>query len=224
MKRAKQNGMLSRLLYRLYRINRHRVRRYIRSLVTRLEGGEFYSTTLRRIFEHYHQVKIGLYTQGGCFIPFHVDKHTTIGRYCSIARSVRIMNRNHPLNFKSTHAFFFNPRCGICSEDPIAHIPLTVGNDVWIGHGALVMPNVREIGTGAVIAAGAVVNKDVPPYAVVVGNPGRVVRFRFDKEIIDDLLQSCWWEKSIDELLPELPFFQKQYGEEKPGENSGACG
>lgn len=203
---------MNTLLYKLYGINRISIRSAIINQVIRLEGGEFNSETLREIFKRYHKVQIGLYTHGGCFIPGQIDKHTIIGRYCSIARTARAMNRNHPMEFKSTHAFFFNPNLGICDKDNIEHIPLDIGNDVWIGHNAMIHPHVRSIGDGAVIGAGAVVNKDVPPYAVVVGNPARIVRFRFSKEVIQELLDSKWWEKSIEELKPHIRDFQHFMG------------
>jgi acetyltransferase-like isoleucine patch superfamily enzyme len=203
---------MNTLLFKLYSINSVKIKKMIIRRVVRLEGGEFYSETLREIFKQYHKVRIGLYTHGGCFVPGQVDKHTTIGRYCSIARTARAMNRNHPMEFKSTHAFFFNPNLGICDKDNIEHIPLNIGNDVWIGHNALILPHVRTIGDGAVIGAGAVVNKDVPPYAVVVGNPARIVRFRFSKEVIQELLDSKWWEKSIEELKPHIRDFQQFMG------------
>jgi acetyltransferase-like isoleucine patch superfamily enzyme len=193
-------SLVATLFYHLYGKSGQSARTFIRKLVTRLERGEIHSRTLRRIFCDYHQVVIGLYTHGGCFVPGAIDNHTIIGRYCSIAHGVRTMNRNHPMEFKSTHAFFFNPELGRCREDRIAFTPLEVGNDVWIGAQAIIMPHVRQIGHGAVVAAGAVVNKDVPPYAVVVGNPARVVRFRFPKPVIEQLLASHWWEKPIDQL------------------------
>lgn len=189
------------LLFKLYAIKRSFIRRAVRRLLRRAEGGNLYSPTLRKIFKEYHGVDIGLYmSSSSCFEPGTIDKHTTIGRYCSIADGVRVMNRNHPMERRSTHGFFFNPRLGFASTDTIEYIPLDIGNDVWIGSNALIMPHVRSIGTGAVIAAGAVVAKDVPPYGVVVGNPARVVRFRFPQEVIVELLDSRWWEKSIEEL------------------------
>ena len=115
-----------------------------------------------------------------------MDRHTTVGRYCSIATTVRVMNRNHPMNYKSMHAFFFNPKLKYCKDDNVEYIPLQIGNDVWIGHNAILMPHVKNIGDGAVIGAGTVVNKDIPPYAVVVGNPSRIVRYRFSKEKNDE--------------------------------------
>jgi acetyltransferase-like isoleucine patch superfamily enzyme len=84
----------------------------------------------------------------------------------------------------------------------------TIGNDVFIGHNAIVTNRVSSIGDGAYIAAGSVVTKDVPPYALVAGNPARIVRYRFSREVIEGLLQECWWERSIDELTSDLRRFQ----------------
>jgi acetyltransferase-like isoleucine patch superfamily enzyme len=187
-------------LFRLYAVDRRVVRDFVRRQVMRQEGGEFLSLTLRRIFKTYHGVEIGLYTHGGCFVPGAMDRNTTIGRYGSIASGVRTMNRNHPMEYKSMHAYFFNPRLGRCREDRVEYTPLAIGNDVWLGAGCLILPHSKSIGDGAVVGAGAVVNKDVPPYAVVVGNPARVVRFRFPKPVIEALLASRWWEKPIEEL------------------------
>lgn len=172
------------------------------------EGGEMLSSTLRKIFLKHWGVEIGKYTHGGCFVPWNFDRSTKIGRYCSIAMDCRAMNRNHPLNFKSMHAYFFNPRLGVCKEEVVDFTPLEIGNDVWIGHQSIIMPNVRRIGDGAVVGAGAVVNKDVPPYSVVVGNPGRVVRFRFPEDRISQLLEEKWWEKEIDDLKERIHEFQ----------------
>lgn len=190
-------------------MNRRIFRNIITKIIYKLDGDEFTSNTLRKIYRKYYQVEIGLYSHGGCFKVGNFDRHTTIGRYCSIATTVRGMNRNHPMEFQSMHGLFFNPQLGYVSKDIVEYLPLEIGHDVWIGHNAIIMPSVRKIATGSVIGAGAVVNKDVPPYAVVVGNPGRVVRFRFPKETIEELLQSRWWEKSIDEISHEIEKFQK---------------
>ena len=206
--------MLSKLLCQLYwSFKGRRARALIMKIIYRLEGGEFYSQTLRKIFKEFHGVEIGMYTHGGCFRAGNFDRHTTIGRYCSIAVTARAMNRNHPMDYKSTHGFFFNPALNYAPKDTVEYTPLAIGNDVWIGHNAIIMPNVRTVSNGAVIGAGAVVHNDVPPYGVVVGNPGRVVRYRFRKEVIEELLNSKWWEKSIEELKPNLEEFQKPYGE-----------
>ena len=202
-----------KLLFRLYSSKLKCSRAIAKKLIYKLEGGEFYSTTLRKIFKDLYDIEIGMYTHGGCFTPYGFDRYTTIGRYCSIAFGVRGMNRNHPLESKSMHAIFFNPVLGFCDEDLVKYVPLTIGSDVWIGHGAVIMPSVKSIGHGAVVAAGAVVNKNVPPYSVVVGNPARIVRYRFPKEVIEELLVSRWWEKDVEELLPDIKEFQQPYAD-----------
>ncbi len=204
--------MLKRLLFSMYGRSSKRIKQYILGRITRMEKGEYYSETLRQIFSTYHKVDVGMYTHGGVFIPGNMDRYTTVGRYCSIARSVRSFNRNHPMDFKSMHAFFFNSNLGIVSEDKVEYTPLNIGNDVWIGESAIITPNVTEISTGAVVAAGSVVNKNIPPYAVVVGNPGRVVRYRFTKEVIEKLLESKWWESSIKELKQDLEEMTRPVG------------
>jgi acetyltransferase-like isoleucine patch superfamily enzyme len=203
--------MISNILFRLYAINSVLLRKVIRMVVTNLEGGEYYSTTLRKIFIKYYNVEIGMYTHGSCFIPGIIDRNTKIGRYCSIAVRVRVLNINHPLEFKSTHGFFFNTRLGYCPVDLMDYQPLVIENDVWLGVGAIIMPHVRNIGNGAVVAAGAVVNKDVPPYAVVIGNPARVVRYRFSPETIENLLASKWWEKTINEIKNDIGDYIKPH-------------
>lgn len=202
--------MVSDLLVRLYAIKR--LRTLVLKVARRLEGGEFRSTTLRRIFAKYWGVEIGLYTHGACFEPWMIDSRTTIGRYCSIAAGVRIVNHNHPLAFKGTSGLFFNPALGLCDRWLVDHNPLVIGNDVWIGANAVVMPEVNRIGDGAVIGAGAVINRDVPPYAVVLGNPGRVVKYRFPQDVIARLLEERWWDKDIDELAECIGEFQKPLG------------
>lgn len=203
--------LFSRVLFHLYKFDSPRVREMVLNLVRRLERGDIYSHTLRDIFRVYHEVSIGLYTHGGCFRSNAMDRHTTIGRYCSIASGVRAMNRNHPLSFKSMHAFFFNPRLGYTEKDLLEYTPLVIGSDVWIGANALILPGVRSIGHGAVIAAGAVVPKQVPPYSVVVGNPARVVRYRFSPSLIEKLLASNWWERPIEEIQQGIGEFTRLY-------------
>jgi FkbH-like protein len=157
----------------------------------------------------YHGVDIGLYTMGAPFVPGAFPEGTKIGRFCSFFPTVRAFNANHPMNLKSTHAFFYNPALGIVKEDLLDRPPTVIGSDIWMGHNAIILPSVRIIGDGAVIGSGSVVNEYVPPYAVVTGYPARVVRYRFKKEVIAELLASRWWDKPLAELTINLEDFRR---------------
>lgn len=136
----------------------------------------------------------------------------SIGRYTSIGESVQVGRASHPTHWASTSPFFY-VRGNLfsvgkdfgSSEDYLAYSPsivpqapatafkpVKIGNDVYIGHGAFIMPGVT-IGNGAIVAAMAVVTKDVPPYAIVAGNPATIVRFRLDPAIFSQLQQLEWW-------------------------------
>lgn len=93
----------------------------------------------------------------------------------------------------------------------VEYNPIKIGNDVWIGCNSLILPGVSVIGDGAVVGAGSIVTHDIPPYAIVAGNPARIIRYRFQKEVIKELLASKWWEKSIHEIQPHIYEFQKPY-------------
>ena len=131
-----------------------------------------------------------------------------IGRYCALATGVRFVmaGANHPTAGVSTFPFAIFG--GVWAErtlDLVMAAPsrgdTIVGNDIWIGYNAMVMPGVR-IGDGAIVAAGAVVSKDVPPYGVVAGNPARLVRIRFDDSDVARLLRAAWWDWPV-ELVTE---------------------
>lgn len=126
--------------------------------------------------------------------------HARIGRFCSIASHVRINPGNHPMDrVTQHHCTYRRAQYGFAASDDTtffawrAEHPVVIGHDVWIGHGAIIMPGVT-IGTGAVIGAAAVVTRDVSDYAIVVGVPGTVLRYRFAEPIRVALLRSAWWE------------------------------
>ena len=200
----------SRLVVSWYGFANRTWRTALRRLVLTAEGGEFHSLTLREIFRRYYDVDVGAYSYGACLMPGLCDPGTTVGRYSSLARTARVLNRNHPLDFRSTHAFFFNSACGYVKTDRVDYRPLAIGSDVWIGHSAIILPSVDEIGHGAVVGAGAVVTQNVPPYAVVVGNPGRVIRLRIPEVKVAELLASSWWQQDVDQL--DLDEFRSLYG------------
>ena len=198
---------IGKYLFRLYAINSNILRRVILKMVIKLEGGQVYSKTLRRIFAAYHNIKIGMYTYGSCFSIENIPVGTEIGRYCSFAQNVRIFNGNHPMENKSTHPFFYNPTLKYVSKEMITRTKLVIGNDVWIGFNVIVLPSVASIGDGAIIGAGSVVTKDVPPFTVVVGNPAKIIKKRFANETIQNILKSPWWNKTIEELSVDVEEF-----------------
>jgi virginiamycin A acetyltransferase len=208
-KEGKEARFLGPLLFRLYGLTRSvRIRSYIRDKVLHLEGGGHYSRTIRRIFSVYHQVEIGMYTNGPCYCLGQLPRGTKIGRYSGTYPTVRAFNGNHPMNRKSTHAFFFNPVLGYAKkENDIERTKLIIGNDVCLYHNAVILPTVKRIGDGAVVGAGAVVTKDVPDFAIVVGNPAKIVKYRFSEEMQQKIRASKWWDKSITELQKDMEEF-----------------
>ncbi len=169
------------------------------AVANKLEGGDFYSGTVRDILGKYHGVKVGAYSYGECMIPGAFPPGVTIGRYVSVAAGVRVYVRNHPLDHLSLHPFFFNSQLGWLEKDTIDFGSLEIGHDAWVGTYAVITPGCKRIGVGATVGAGSVVTHDVPDFAIVVGVPGKVVRYRFPEETRNLILASQWWEKSIQE-------------------------
>ena len=140
--------------------------------------------------------------------PWNGDK-LTIGKFCQIAAGVEfVMNgANHQMNAVSTFPFYTLE--GWDMEPPArSDLPLkgdtVIGNDVWIGQHAVILPGVH-IGDGAIVGADSVVGRDVEPYTIVIGNPAKVLRKRFDDDLIDLLLQFRWWDRSIEEINSLIP-------------------
>jgi len=204
---SNRSSVFSKFLYRLYAFNKRRLRNGILRYLERHEGGEMLSPTLRRIFLDYHDIEIGMYSYGGCFNPIRIGAHTKIGRYCSFAGGVWRFNANHPTSCKSMHPYFYSLAFGYVQEELITRSELVIGNDVWVGQNAIILPNVQRIGDGAVIGAGAVVTKDVPDFAIVVGNPAKIIKYRFSEEMQRKIKASKWWDKDITELQKNMEEF-----------------
>lgn len=132
-----------------------------------------------------------------------------IGKFCQIAAGVEfVMNgANHQMNAVSTFPFYtlegWDMKPPAASDMPLKGDTI-VGNDVWIGQNAVILPGVH-IGDGAIIGANSVVGSDIPPYMIVVGNPAREMRKRFDDELIQLLQDYKWWDKSVEEINQLIP-------------------
>ncbi len=133
-----------------------------------------------------------------------------IGKFTALATGVCFLmsGANHPLDIFSGYPFdvfggAWSADFEITSLLPLSRGDLRVGNDVWIGTRATILPGVA-IGNGAVIAAGAVVTDDVPAYAIVAGNPGRIIRRRFDPETIEALQAVAWWDWPVEKITRNL--------------------
>lgn len=127
-----------------------------------------------------------------------------VGKYCSISHNVKIGMGPHPLHFFSTSPVFYSKARKFVDTEKYDEIQAkgytTIGNDVFIAANSIILAGVT-IGDGAVIAAGSVVTKDVPPYAVVGGNPAKIIKYRFDSDIIQRLSKSKWWDMDVKFLV-----------------------
>ena len=138
------------------------------------------------------------------YIGYNSEIHSCdIGSFCSIANGLIVGGAKHPLDWVSTSPVFYDVGGGTgnhLGNQEIESLKRTsIGNDVWIGSRVIIMQGLK-IGTGAVIGAGSVVTKDVPPYAIVAGCPAKIIKYRFDDDTIRLLLDSRWWELSDEEV------------------------
>lgn len=154
-------------------------------------------------------VKIGNYT----YVSYNSKiSNTVIGKFCSIGPNFIAGWGIHPTHGISTHPMFYSTKkqngMTLSTDNKFKEqAPIKIGNDVFIGMNTIVLDGV-EIGDGAVIGAGAVVTKDIPPYAIAVGNPIKVIKYRFEDPTIDNILKIKWWEKEETLQDVERHFFE----------------
>lgn len=152
--------------------------------------------------------------------------HADIGSFVSIANGVVIGGGRHPMEWVGMSPVFYEGRDSVKAKfstharEPVQRV--RIGHDVWIGRSAIVLPGV-EIGNGAVVGAGAVVTKNVPPYAVVAGNPARLLRYRFGEAIVSRLAATAWWDLDDDALRRLGPCFDDVERFLEVAEKGSAC-
>jgi len=156
-----------------------------------------------------HIKNVGKHTYTAKDLVIH-SPNTVIGSFCSIGPGVTLGHGEHPLNYLSTSPYLYFDALGFKTNESPSHNeffvlpPIFIGNDVWIGDGVFVKNGIT-IGDGAIIGARSVVTKDIPPYAIVVGCPAKVLRYRFDEQTREELLQLKWWELE-DDVIRQIPY------------------
>ena len=169
---------------------------YMRRKLCRDQHGKF-KEGYRYISDKSFGFTVGKYSTGYEQFWHQTSLIESIGAFCNISADNVTVAGNHPISMVSTNTFTYSKKIGFVEHDKsISHIANTrkinIGNDVWIGANVILLPGIT-IGHGAVIAAGAVVSKDVPPYAIVGGVPAKLIKYRFESSIIDSLIKSQWW-------------------------------
>ena len=138
--------------------------------------------------------------------------HATVGKFCSISQNVFIGLPEHKMSSLSTSPLFQTKKNALkiswvnSDTNFEEHANVIIGNDVWIGMNVLVKGGVT-IGDGAIIGAGAIVTKNIPPYAVVVGTPAKIIKYRFDEDLINKLLEIRWWDLPKSDILKHINMF-----------------
>ena len=190
----------------IYKIIPNFIKPSFLKLLLKIDGGEFFSKKIRKIFKKEYGIDIGIGSYG-CFDLSRIAPNISIGRYCSFALGVTIVpRREHPIEYASTNPLFFNSSLGWVEKSPIDFNELSIGNDVWVGQNAIISSKCKLIGNGAIIGAGSFVNKDVPPYTIVAGVPARKIGERFSQDIIELLEKSRWYDLEPNELRKYLDF------------------
>lgn len=179
-----------------------RIGQVIKQIVVSIEGGAKASISLRKYTSKKQKVEVGLFSYGSCFSrEFNTGGTVEIGKYCSFGPNVRYFGANHPIEKAVMSPFYYNKKFGGFDVQDVVRNHLCIGNDVWIGANVIILPNCHTIGNGAVIGAGTIVTRDVPAYGIVVGNPGHLIKYRFNEDTIKSLEESEWWNYSPRELF-----------------------
>lgn len=191
-------------LFSIYRL-KHQYERFKR----RLKGQstlQSYERQQEKFSKKYPKYQLGIGTYGAPTIQDSDDGTSLhIGAFCSFASGVQIfLGNHHRTDWVSSYPFpaFFEKASHI-KNFVVSRGDVTIGNDVWLCTDCTILSGV-SIGHGAVVGAGAVVTRDVEPYAIVAGNPARVVRFRFDEATRSALLEVAWWSWPLDEVLQNV--------------------
>ena len=162
------------------------------------------------IIEHNVRIAYGCTVGGvqiGCYSyiePYSFVHSCKIGKFCSIGRNVQIGGFQHDYTKLTTNPYLYRDILKVEYDDNNT-AEIIIGNDVWVGSNAIILKG--KIGDGAVIGAGSVITHDIAPYSIVVGNPSRIIGYRFDNDSIQDYLKLQWWNWSKDVIKERQSIF-----------------
>jgi virginiamycin A acetyltransferase len=162
------------------------------------------------------KIKIGRYTSlWGPNLDIHSNQNAsvTIGNFCSIARNVTFQTFNH--NFKKPTSYFIGQNFfdEKWANEKVSKGNIILNNDVWIGTHCIILTGVT-IRNGAIVAANSVVTKDVPPYGIMAGSPAKLIGYRFEPSVIQQLEELAWWNWSDEKIAKNKAFFENEISEE----------
>ena len=150
-------------------------------------------------------IKIGRGTRINGEINIRGEGNCTIGRYCAIGYDTRIITSDHDYNYANVQVALQEKNFP-STEMMIKKNGVEIGSNVWVGDAAVILSN-SNVGNGAIVGAGSVVTKNVPAFSIVVGNPAKLVKYRFTKEMIDCLENIAWWDWPEDRIIKNDDFF-----------------
>lgn len=184
------------------------------SFFNKIFGLDYYYNNLFRANIKSSNIIVGSHTYGRINVPYIKNSKIIIGKFCSIARtSTFLVDADHNYNLISS----FPIKTELINgwdyyDESYSKGDIIIGNDVWIGQNCTILGGVK-IGDGAVIGANTVVAKNVPDYAIVVGNPAKIIKYRFKKNEINKLLKIKWWDWPDDKIIKNIDLFYKNSSE-----------
>ncbi len=163
------------------------------------------------IIKELYNVKVGNESYHNGNLTIKGNGFVKIGNYCAFGQDIKIILSNHNYDFASIQYSFYKKNFNKLPYEEIKG-NTSIGSDVWVGDNVVILPNVN-IGNGVIIGAGSIVTKDIPDFAIVAGNPAKILKYRFNQEKIEELNESKWWNWSAEEIKKNDSFFFQNFNQ-----------